>query len=588
MAEQIDKKTKNRELIIALFFSLFFMVIGIRAVQLQVFERNWLADKAENQYLKSVTTGGKRGTIFDIKKREMAVSLDAFSIGVVPSRLKEKKVAAGMIAKALGLRKKEVLKKISGKSFKWLKRKATPEEARTIKSLELKGIELVKEHERFYPGRSLAAQVLGFTSIDGRGLEGIEYAYNDVLKGTKNRVTVSRDARGKSFTVPETEASKGNGDNLILTLDRTIQFATEKALNEAATQFRAKYGLAVVMNPKTGAILAMANYPAFNPNAFGDFDRTTFRNRAVIDAFEPGSTMKVFSAAAALEAKACTPNSIFFCENGTYRVGGHNVNDTHPHQWLSLQQIIKFSSNIGVVKISELIGKKRLYNTLTDFGFGKKTGLDLSGETTGLLMPSSKWTTVDTGAISFGQGISVSAVQLVTALSAIANGGFMVKPHTVHAITDPSGTIKRTFDAGKKRRIISEKTARAVKKMMATVVTEGGTGVNAALEGYTVCGKTGTAQKIGADGRYSKKRYSASFLGFAPEKNPEIAVLVVIDEPRGNYYGGTVAAPAFKQIVFQTLNYLKVAPENQSIPEKLMLAGIKRGEGETVRDHKRF
>jgi len=336
---------------------------------------------------------------------------------------------------------------------------------------------------------------------------------------------------------------------------------TESALQEAVDEYSALSGLALVMNPQTGAVLALAHYPLFNPNSYADFEKSIWRNRALTDTFEPGSTMKIFSAAAALEYGKITPNEIFFCENGAYKIGKNVVHDSHEYGWLSLQQIIKYSSNIGVVKVGEKVGARKLYHTFRDFGFGQKTGIDSPGEATGTLTHYSSWSKIDTGAISFGHGISVSAVQLITAISAIANGGNLMKPYLVRAIVDQNGNLVNAFKPQKVRSVISARTATIVKNILKTVITEGGTGVNAALDGYTACGKTGTARKLDENGEYSNTRHTASFIGFAPADDPEIAILVIIDEPQGKYYGGIVAAPVFKQIAQQTLNYLNVPPE---------------------------
>ncbi len=337
-----------------------------------------------------------------------------------------------------------------------------------------------------------------------------------------------------------------------------IQYLTERALEEASVKFNAKSGMAIVMSPKTGAILAVAHYPFFNPNSFGEFDQNLWRNRSITDPFEPGSTMKIFSACAAIESGGCSPNAIFFCENGKYRIGKNVVRDTHPHGWLSLQQIIKFSSNIGTIKVSEMIGPEHIYKTFRNFGFGEKTGIDCPGETSGCLSHYNRWAKIDAGAIAFGQGVSVSALQLITAASAIANDGILMAPYIVQAITDQNGRLIKSSSPRMVRRVVSLETARTVKKIMASVTTEGGTGVNAALEGYSVCGKTGTAQKIDEKRTYSDEKYIASFLGFIPAEDPEITVLVVIDEPQGKHYGSIVAAPAFKRIAHETVNYMNI------------------------------
>jgi cell division protein FtsI (penicillin-binding protein 3) len=373
---------------------------------------------------------------------------------------------------------------------------------------------------------------------------------------------VYKDALGQVFDERQSAASLNTGHNIILTIDRTIQYIAESALEESVNEFSARSGMAIVMDPQTGAILAMAHVPLFNPNAYMDFNKELWRNRAITDPFEPGSTMKIFSAAAAIESGDIKAHDIFFCENGAYKIGRNVVHDIKKHGWLSLQQIIKYSSNIGAVKISEKLGRKRLHAMYRKFGFGAKTGIDSPGETTGSLMPYKRWTTVDTGAISFGYGVAVSALQMVTAASAIANDGVLMKPYFVQAITDQNHEPLKQFQPQKVRRVISIQTARTVRAIMKTVTNEGGTGVNAALDGYTVCGKTGTARKLDESGIYSKSKYMASFIGFTPAEKPRLAIVVVIDEPQGAYYGGTVAAPVFRRVARETLHYLNIPPES--------------------------
>jgi cell division protein FtsI (penicillin-binding protein 3) len=350
----------------------------------------------------------------------------------------------------------------------------------------------------------------------------------------------------------------------VLAIDGAIQHLAEKALQQAVQSHKAKSGMVVVMDPRTGDLLALAHAPLFNPNAFGDFNRNLRRNRAVMDAFEPGSTMKLFSAAAALESGCCTPHTIFYCENGNYRIGSNTTHDTKKHGWLSIQRIVKYSSNIGAVKIGETIGADTLHATLERFGFGRPTGIDCPGETKGSLGANRKWTTFDVAAVSFGHGISVSAVQLASAVSAIANRGLLMKPRVVLKVTDPRGRTIRAIEPQPVRQTISAQTADAITRMMEMVLTEGGTGVEAALEGYSACGKTGTAQKIGKDGTYTQDRYIASFAGFAPVEDPRLTIVVVVDEPQGNYYGGSVAAPVFREIAQSALGYLNVRPSERA------------------------
>ncbi|MDX2496317.1 MAG: penicillin-binding protein 2 [Desulfobacterales bacterium] len=559
------KQIKFRVIIVGIVFTLFFTIIGAKAMYLQIFCRSWLSEKAATQYEVSLRSSGKRGTIYDRNLREMAVSIDVTSISAHPPQIKDPKAAAKSLAKALKINRNVLAKRLtSEKKFVWIKRKVTPKEAETVKNLNIDGLGFLREHKRFYPNKTLGSQLVGFTDIDDHGLEGIEFYYNDDLKGAVSRYTVLRDAHGRGFEAENITGSDSSGKNLVLTIDSNIQYIAEKTLAETVTKFSAESGMAVVMATGTGAVLALAHFPFLNPNALNEFDQELWRNRVITDPFEPGSTMKIFSAAAAIESGSSSPNSIFYCENGAYRVGRHVVHDTHEYGWLSLQQIIKYSSNIGAIKFSTKTGSEYLFRTLRNFGFGTKTGIDCPGETAGSLASFKKWTKIDAGTISFGQGVSVSALQLVAATSAIANKGIFMKPYVVQAITDHNGRLIKSFAPSKGRRVISEKTARTLTRIMQTVTTEGGTGVNAALEGYSVCGKTGTAQKIGKNGGYANGKYVSSFLGFVPSEHPKVAILVVIDEPKRQHYGGTVAAPAFKNIAQKTLAYMNISPKSKT------------------------
>jgi cell division protein FtsI (penicillin-binding protein 3) len=558
-----EKYIKLRVLIVGLVFIILFGVIGAKAVHLQVYRSPWLAQKASNQYEKSLKSSGKRGTIYDRNLREMAVSIDVTSIAVRPAKIKQPNSASRALAKALKTDRRKIKKKLKSKSpFVWVKRQASPKETAAVQALGLDGIEFVPERNRFYPNKTLASHALGFTGLDGYGLEGIEFSYDRYLRGSDSSFTVFKDALGKVFNEEHNKGLHGDGHNIVLTIDRAIQYITENALQETVKEYSARSGMALVMEPQTGAILALAHAPLFNPNAYSDFKKERWRNRAITDPFEPGSTMKIFSAAAAIESGNIKASSIFYCENGAYRIGRNVVHDIKKHGWLSLQQIIKYSSNIGAVKVSEKVGPEKLYIMFQKFGFGTKTGIDAPGETTGSLAHYKNWTTVDTGAAAFGYGISVSAVQLITAASAIANDGILMKPYFVKAITDQSGKTLKQFRPRTVRQVISKRNARTIRNIMQTVITKGGTGTNAALEGYTVCGKTGTARKLDPNGTYSDSKHIASFVGFTPAENPKLTILVVIDEPQGKYYGGTVAAPVFRRIAREALNYLNIPPQS--------------------------
>ena len=559
------KKMRFRIIIIGSIFSVFFTIIGAKAVYLQIFCGPWLSQKAANQYEESFKSSEKRGTIYDTNLKEMAVSVDVTSIAAHPGQIKNAQAMAKSLAGILKIDSKELIKKLSSdKKFVWIKRRVTPKETEAVRNLKITGIDFIPEYNRFYPNKMLSAQTLGFTNIDDHGIEGIEFYYDAHLRGSTSKFTVLKDALGRGFDAEKRRVSKFRGNNLILTIDSTIQYIAEKALEEAVTEFSAKSGMAIIMAPKTGAILAMAHFPFFNPNAFNGFDKKLWRNRILTDHFEPGSTMKIFSAAAAIESGNAFPNSIFFCENGAYKIGQDVVHDTRPYGWLSLQQIIKHSSNIGAVKVIEITGSESLYKTLRDFGFGSKTGIDCPGETSGSLSPFKQWAKIDAGTISFGQGISVSALQLASAASAIANEGLLMKPYIVQAITDQNGRLLKNFEPQTVRRVVSEKTARTLVRIMQTVITKGGTGVKAAIEGYSVCGKTGTAQKIDENGEYSDGKFISSFVGFAPAEKSEVAILVVIDEPQDQHYGSIVAAPVFRKIAHKILTYMNIPPKSKT------------------------
>ncbi len=559
------KRIRFRVIFVGVIFSLIFIIIGTKAIYLQIYRGSWLSQKAASQYEAFLKSSGKRGTIYDRNIRELAVSIDVTSIAVHPSQIADVRSASRSLAKVLKINRKLLVQKLSSdKKFVWIKRQVSPKEAEAVRNLKIGGIDFIPEHNRFYPNKMLASQVIGFTDIDDNGIEGIEYYYDSYLRGGTFEFMVLQDALGRGFETEKITDSKHGGNNLILTIDSTIQYITERALKEAVDEFSAKSGMAIVMVPKTGAILALAHFPFFNPNAVNDFDKKLWRNRVITDPFEPGSTMKVFSAAAAIESGSSSPNSIFFCENGAYKIGKNVIHDSKKHGWLSLQQIIKHSSNIGVIKMIEATGSASFYKTLRDFGFGEKTGIDCPGETSGSLAFYKRWTKIDAGTISFGHGISVSALQLITAISSIANKGILMKPYVVQAVTDQNGRLVKSFGIQKVRRAVSEKTARTLTWILQTVVSEGGTGVNAALEGYSVSGKTGTAQKVDAKGGYAKEKYISSFVGFVPAEKPEVSILVVIDEPEGQYYGSVVAAPVFRNIAHKTLDYLNIPPRKKN------------------------
>ncbi len=549
-------------LIQVLLFSAI-VLLAAKAVEIQVFKAPVLSQKAEREYLGYTVMKGKRGKIFDAHMNALATSGDSLSLAASPAQIKDPARTAAKLAHALDISEKKLEKALSKKrSFTWVKRHLTSHEIEKVSRLSMKGIHFREDVRRHYPNESLAAQVIGFKGTD-KGLEGLEYEYDRILKGKQLKVKITKDATGRLLDSEKRLADKFSGDSLVLTIDRKIQFLTERALKRAVDHQNADSGIAIVMEPDTGYIRAIAHCPQFNPNRFLDYDNAIWRNRAVTDQFEPGSVMKIFTAATAVENNICKPKSIFYCENGAYEIGSFTVNDIHPHGWLTLRQIIKFSSNIGAIKISETIDHKIFYNSLNKFGFGNKTGIEYPGETTGRLIPYYDWSEIDRGAIAFGQGIAVSAIQLAAGVAAIANDGILMKPVLVEKIVSPDGKVRKINHPVPVRRVISKGTAVTIKNIMRSVVTEEGTGSKAVMNGYSVCGKTGTAQKAATDGTgYSKNRFTAVFTGFAPEKHPEFVILVIVDEPGKNHYGGVVAAPVFKNIMLESFNYLGIPPDN--------------------------
>jgi len=561
------KRLSLRIMMISCAFILLFSITILRAFQLQIIERDKLTQLIEKQYLKYVKLPPKRGTIYDRKKRELAVSIEVDSVYARPGNIKNKKEIAKKLSPILKVNYRSLKRKLkSDRPFVWLKRRISPSQSTKIKKLHLEGIGFIEESKRFYPNRELASNCLGFAGLDPKGLEGIELEYDSYLKGTPGYLLVERDALGRNIytqNIKQVNATKGH--NLQLTIDKTIQYLVEKALEEGVKKNKAKAGIAIVMVPKTGEILALAVRPTFNPNNFWDYSPSQWRNRVVTDAFEPGSTFKMFLISSALDEGIFQPQDIFYCENGSYFLEDRVIHDVHKYGWLTLTKIIKYSSNIGACKIAENLGKKKFYCYIRKFGFGSKTGIDLPGETSGLLALPYKWSRIHLGTISFGQGISISPIQLITAFSAIANGGILMKPYLVKAIFNDRGEIIKEFHPESRWRIITQRTAKQVTSILKTVVEKGGTGENAFIPGFEIAGKTGTAQKVDPEIKnYSTHKVISSFIGFLPADDPKLAILIITDEPQGIPYGGTVAAPIFKKITSQIIRYLNIPPNQGS------------------------
>jgi len=580
----MEKKESYLRLRIYLVFGLFIVFFGgifARAFHLQVLESASLKEMAARQHSRTISVRSRRGEIYDRNLKELAVSIEVDSVYAQPVKVPSPRAAAEALAPILSVSRKQLERRLgSGAGFVWLKRQIDLSDEQRAKVREIAGVSTIKESKRFYPNRRLASNLIGFTGLDADGLEGLELRYNSRLKGASHKFIVNRDARGSLMLFEDVDKLVPvQGMEVELTIDKTIQYVAEKALSRAVEGSGAASGMALVMDPSTGEVLAMASYPTYDPNAFSEYRPGEWRNRAVTDTFEPGSILKTFLISAAVEEGAVSPREIFFCENGTYRVADRTFHDTTGHGWLSVSQILKYSSNIGAAKIGERLGKARLYRYLKAFGFGTRSGVDLPGETRGSLKSPSKWSDVTLQTISFGQGISVTGIQLVTALSAVANGGYLMKPYIVKSIKDPSGRVMSEGHPVIVRRVISADTARKLTRMLVGVTGEGGTGTLAALDGFEVAGKTATAQKPDlVNGGYSDDAYFSSFFGFVPASRPRLAILVSVDEPKRNYYGGKVAAPAFREIAAKSLAYLGVFPgSGRSAPIRLVRASSARG-----------
>jgi cell division protein FtsI (penicillin-binding protein 3) len=559
---------KVRIFFISCLIFLFFILVVARMFQLQVLKKEQLYQLAAQQQHVQIPLVPKRGTIYDQKENELAVSIEVDSVYADPRKVVDVKRTVNDLASVLQIDRKELRQRLkSGRSFEWVQRKISPKEAEQIKALRLPGIYFLKENKRFYPNSQLAAHLIGFVGLDSKGLEGLEFQYDHLLNGKNHTWRMDRDALGRGIAVGEGSFIKEDRyKNVVLTLDKQIQHVAETELIRSVQKWGAKGGMVIAMDPLTGRILAMASSPSFNPNQFYQYRSRVWRNQPISDAFEPGSLFKVFLTAAALEEKVVRPSDSFFCENGSYTVYDRTIHDTSKHGWLTLQQILKLSSNIGACKVGEKLGKERLYQYICAFGFGEKTGIGLPGESKGIVHHPRYWPPVALDTISFGQGISTTGIQLVTALSAIANGGYLVKPYLVERITNGKGEIVQSFQPEKVRKVISEEIARKMMVLLKMTTEKGGTGEGAVPKGYEVAGKTGTAQKVNTLlGGYYEDRFISGFMGFAPADEPKVVLLVIIDEPQGSITGGAVAAPVFKTIVETILPYLNVHPKGTLI-----------------------
>lgn len=569
----MDLRSPPARLIIVAALALLWMgaALGRLAYLQLICYRDYLS-RAQRQQQRIVEVGPKRGVIYDRNLRELARSVAVDSCFAVPAEIADPKMAARLLGGVLESSPGEIeMRLASSRSFVWIARKLPPAKVERIQALNLRGIYFQKENQRFYPKRQLAAHVVGYVDIDEKGLAGIEYALDDQLRSKPSRMLILTDARRRWYDRDEAKADAGA--SAVLTLDENIQYIAEKELAAAVHETRAQAGTVIVQDPNSGELLAVANWPPFNPNAPGDSLAEARMDRAIGALYEPGSTFKIVILAAALEEGITRPDEVVDCEMGAIYINGHRIRDHKPFGLLSISQVVAKSSDVGAIKVGLRVGSPKLYDYIRAFGFGRPTGIDLPGENHGLLRRLENWSGVSIGAISMGQEVGVTPVQLISGVSAMANGGLLYRPHVVRELRHDGRVVRPEQPAP--RRVVRPQTAAALRRMLEGVVLEG-TGTKARLDGYTAAGKTGTAQKIDpATGRYSRTQHIASFVGFAPLNTPAVTVLVALDSPVGLHEGGQVAAPVFKRVTEQVLAYLEV-PRDIPVEPSLQRAAHRR------------
>jgi cell division protein FtsI (penicillin-binding protein 3) len=562
------------------FLCVWLVAICLRLVYLQIFCYGDFEHRAVHQQQRSFDLSPKRGIIFDRAGHELAMSIQVDSAFAVPSETPDLANTINLITRITKDDPRVVLADCRAhKTFCWVARKADVEVIERIKAMNLQGIHFQREPKRFYPKRELAAHVLGYVGTDDQGLSGLERQFDDELKGKPGKLLISVDARKRWFASVEKQPEAGN--NIVLTIDQNIQYIAERELAAAIDETHAIAGTVVVENPHTGEILALANRPNFNPNVRKEIKVDDLKDRAVSDIYEPGSTFKMVTLSGGLEEKVTGPDEMFDCQMGSIVINGMRIRDSKPHGVLSVADILAESSDVGAIKVGLRLGDDRFYKYIRAFGFGQLTNVELPGETRGMLKPVKSWSKVSLAAISMGQEIGISPLQLIALISTFANDGVRVPPRIVAGVVKPqSGPQTISFQPADGMRVISALTAAQMRQMLQGVVLHG-TGRKAILEGYSSAGKTGTAQKVDPDtGAYSKSKYVASFAGFAPVNNPQIAVAVILDSAVGLHQGGQVSAPVFQRVMQQVLEYLHV-PHDVELPPSRKVLLARRNEGST-------
>jgi len=557
----LTEKRKRVHLLIIVFIIIFLTLI-YRLFQIQVVEGSKLTELARREHLVSYLLDGKRGVIFDRNLKKLAVNVDSKSLFAMPYKVDNPDEIARILSEKIDAKYSEVRARLEKeKYFVWIRRKLSQDNYDEIQKMGLEGVNFVTESTRYYPKDSLAANMLGFVGIDNQGLEGLEMYFDNELKSIPGLVVMERDASGEKIplSMEKMQPSK-DGHSIVLTIDEVIQYITEEALEKAYQQYHPRSAVAIVVNPKTGEILSMATKPTYNLNHFQLSSEDYWKNRAITDNYEPGSTFKIFTIATALENNYANLNDHFNCK-GWIKYHGTVIRDIDPHGHQDLTEVVKNSCNVGVIEVGTRIDENIFAESIRNFGFGEDTGIHLPGESPGLFRPVNQWSKISIASLSIGQEISVTPLQLVMATAAIANNGILMKPLIVKEIMDSEYNIIKNYQSEKVRQVVSTNTANTMMNILQEVVDDG-TGRRAKLKNYTAAGKTGTSQKFDFSlGRYSNEKFTSWFVGFAPSHDAEIAILVMLDEPKGSYYGGTVAAPVFQEIATKVLPYLSIPPE---------------------------
>jgi len=565
----VPRKSRIISSMLIVIFTL--IVLEIRLYYIQVVSHRRYRRMADKQSFSIGQTDFKRGTIYDRNGKELAIEFEVSSVYAIPSLVSHRRGIAKKLAPLLHMSEKAIDKKLeTSNSFVWLRRKIDTEIAEKIKDLHLKGIKFVNEGKRFYPENELASQVIGLAGLDNQGLSGIENSFDRILRRKTKKTVRRKDGFGRELIAADTTyQSEVSGCGVVTTIDRVIQYIAEVELRKAYDNTKAKLATIIVQDCKTGEILALANFPSFNGNSSSSEKCKYLKNPAVSSIFEPGSTFKPIVAAALLEENLVTLEDRFYCEGGVYLFNGIPIRDHEGEDWLTFVQVLEKSSNIGMAKAGQMLGKNKLYQYARDFGFGNFTGIRLPGETPGILKKPKDWSEISLSRLSFGQGVGVTAIQLISAFSCLANGGVLMEPMIVKRFVDPGGKVVKEFQPCPVRRVISHKTAKTLTNILCGIVKKG-TGKEARIMGYKVAGKTGTAQKFDpATGKYSDTNYIASFIGYLPAEQPKVTILVVLDEPQGFYWGGSVAAPVFARVGVKIMRYLGIPPDSQEMFKNL-------------------